>query len=204
MKPEKIMKITILTTLLMGVSLGEFCNPVFAGIVEDMEYSEKFTELIDKGDLSSAEPLIEKIKDETLKKNLLVGLTTSYIKKGELISEEPLLDKIEDKDLKQSMLVGLATASIKKGEFSSVEALLEKIEDKTFKDTLAAAAMRGCLEKGEIKKASEFLLHVEDENILTAGFLGILSEYWSEKGFLGTSWFVLRFTFSGKIFQIKW
>ena len=55
-----------------------------------------------------------------------------------------------------------------------------------------------------IKKASEFLLHVEDENILTAGFLGILSEYWSEKGFLGTSWFVLRFTFSGKIFQIKW
>ena len=171
MQSIKILKIAILTTLLMGVSLGEFYNPVFAGPFEDMKYMSEGTELIKKGDLNSAEALIE---------------------------------KIENKDVKQSMLVGLGTAYIKKGEFSSVEALLEKIEDKRFKDTLAAAAMRGCLEKGEIKNASEFLLYVEDENILTAGFLGLLSEYWSKKGFLGTSWFVLRFTFSGKIFQVKW
>ena len=29
-------------------------------------------------------------------------------------------------------------------------------------------------------------------------------DYWDEKGFLGTLGFVSRFTFSGKIFQIKW
>ena len=56
----------------------------------------------------------------------------------------------------------------------------------------------------DLKKASEFLLNIEDEDILTAGFIKLLEEYWSEKGFLGTSWFVLRFTFSGKIFKIKW
>ena len=204
MQPTKILKIVILTTLIIEVSLVKFYNPVFAGPVEDFQYTKEITELIAKGDLNSSVLILEKIEDNTLKQTMLVRLVGEFIQKGELNSADPLLEKIEDKDLKQSMLVGLATAYIKKGEFGSVEALLEKIEDKTFKDTLAAAAMRGCLEKGEIKNASEFLLHVEDENILTAGFLGILSEYWSEKGFLGTSWFVLRFTFSGKIFQIKW
>ena len=204
MRTTKMLKIAILTPLIIGISLVKFYNPVFAGPVEDFQYTKEITELIAKGDLNSSVLILEKIENKSLKQTMLVRLAGEFIQKGESNSAEPLLEKIEDKRLKQTMLVALTGSYISKGEFSSVEALLEKIEDKPLKDTLAAVAMKGCLDKGEIKNASEFLLLVEDENILTAGFLGLLSEYWSEKGFLGTSWFVLRFTFSGKIFQIKW
>jgi hypothetical protein len=170
-KLTKILKTTILTTLIVGISVVKFYNPVFAGPEEDFNLGIRLGELIKKGEFDSAAPLIE---------------------------------KMEDKDLKNVWLGNLVGELIKKGEFDSAAPLIEKMEDKDLKDALAAAAIRDCLKKGEMKKASEFLLYVENEDILTPLFLRLLSDYWDEKGFLGTSWFVLRFTFSGKIFQIKW
>ena len=170
-KLTKILKTTILTTLIVGISVVKFHNPVFAGAQEDFDLGVRVGELIKKGEFDSAAPLVE---------------------------------KMEDKSLADIWLGNIVGEFIKKGEFDSASGLLEKIEDKDLKDALAAAAMRGCLKKGEMKKASEFLLYVENEDILTPLFLRLLSDYWDEKGFLETSWFVLRFTFSGKIFQIKW
>jgi hypothetical protein len=204
MKPITILKTTILTALLIGICLLKFYNSVSAQSMEDLNLSNRIGELIKKGEFDSAAPLVEQMEDKGLKDIWLGNLVAELIKKGEFDSAAPLVEQMEGKGLKDIWLGNLVAELIKKGEFDSTATIIGKLEDKRLKDTLASAAIAGCLEKGELKKASELLLYVENEDILTPLFLRLLGDYWDKKGFLGTSWFVLRFTFSGKIFQIKW
>ena len=198
MKLAKILQITILTTFLMGVSLGEFYNPVFAGPLEEA------SEFINKGDLHSAEPFIEKIEDEQLKDILLGNLVAKFIEKGELSSAAPLIEKFTDQQLKDIWTVNLVAKSIEKGEFSSVEDLLEKMGDEELKATMGVGAMMACLEKEDLKKASEFLSYVKDEQVLTNIFFVFITKYKDKNDYLGMLGFVLRFIFSGKISQVNW
>ena len=60
MKLTKILKTTILTTLIVGISVVKFYNPVFAGPEEDFNLGIRLGELIKKGERFSDDNLTVK------------------------------------------------------------------------------------------------------------------------------------------------
>ena len=86
MKLTKILKTTILTTLIVGISVVKFYNPVFAGPEEDFNLGIRLGELIKKGEFNSAAPLVEKMEDKSLKDIWLGNLVGKLIKKSEFRS----------------------------------------------------------------------------------------------------------------------
>jgi thioredoxin-like negative regulator of GroEL len=161
----KVLKITTLIVLTIGISLVKFYNPVFAGPAEDTKYQIEATKNLMSGDLDSAKSLIEKIEDTKIKNVLIVGLATNYLIKGDLDSAKPLIEKIENTKTKEDLMVGLATNYLTKGDLDSAKPLIEKIENTKVKEDLMVGLATGYIRKEDFNSAEPFIDKIKDKKL---------------------------------------